>query len=58
MWDNAMKTLLKLLVFASGLSAAPAAFAGLIVSAPIDVIGNLQLAQFTGLGYGTNTYKD
>ena len=30
----------------------------LVVSAPVDVIGNLSLSQFTTLGYGTNTYKD
>jgi hypothetical protein len=53
-----VKTILKLFVFAAGLLAAPAAFAGLVVSAPVDVIGNLSLSQFTGLGYGTNTYKD
>jgi PEP-CTERM motif len=53
-----MKTFLKLSAFASALLAAPAALAGLIVSAPADVIGNLSAAQFTALGYGTNTYKD
>ncbi len=49
---------LRLLAAAAALLPAPAAFAGLVVGAPIDVIGNLSLAQFTGLGYGTNTYKD
>lgn len=55
-----MKTInaAKLFAFGSALLPAPAAFAGLIVSAPVDVIGNLPAAQFTGLGYGTNTYKD
>src|SRR5260370_25136818 len=53
-----MKTIFKLLAFAPSLLAAPAAFAGLVVSAPVDVIGNLWLSQFTTLGYGTNTYKD
>lgn len=53
-----MKRIFKLFAFASGLLAAPAAFAGLIVSAPVDVIGNLPLAQFTADGYGTNSYKD
>src|SRR5260370_35240008 len=53
-----MKTIFKLLAFAPSLLAAPAAFAGLVVSAPVDVIGNLSLSQFTTLGYGTNTYKD
>ena|SRR5215469_17046456 len=48
----------KLFAFGSALLPAPAAFAGLIVSAPVDVIGNLPAAQFAGLGYGTNTYKD
>jgi hypothetical protein len=53
-----MKTKFKLFAFAASLLFAPAAFAGLIVSAPVDVIGNLSLSQFTTLGYGTNTYKD
>jgi hypothetical protein len=53
-----MRTILKLSAFAFGLLAAPPAFAGLVVSAPVDVIGNLSLSQFTSLGYGTNTYKD
>jgi hypothetical protein len=38
--------------------AAPAAVAGLIVSAPVDVIGNLPAARFTMAGYGTRAYKD
>jgi hypothetical protein len=49
---------LRLFAIAPGLLVAPAAFAGLIVSAPVDVIGNLPAATFTSLGYGTNTYKD
>jgi PEP-CTERM motif len=53
-----MKTIIKLFAFAPGLLAAQAAFAGLVVSAPVDIIGNLPPAQFTGFGYGTNTYKD
>ena len=55
-----MKTInaANLFAFGSALLPAPAAFAGLIVSAPVDVIGNLPAAQFTGLGYGTNAYKD
>jgi len=53
-----MKAIFKLFAFASGLLAAPAAIAGIVVSAPVDVIGNLPLAQFTADGYGTNTYKD
>src|SRR5437667_10693046 len=52
------KTYFKLLAFAPRLLAAPAAVAGIIVSAPVDVIGNLPLAQFTADGYATNTYKD
>lgn len=48
----------KLLAFAPGLLVAPAAIAGIVVSAPVDVIGNLPLAQFTSNGYGTNSYKD
>jgi hypothetical protein len=59
-WEGKMKTIrpLSFLAAAMALLPAPAAFAGLVVGAPIDVIGNLSLAQFTGLGYGTNTYKD
>src|ERR1700693_2401850 len=56
--EQEMKTIVKLLAFAPSLLAAPAAFAGLVVSAPVGVIGNLSLSQFTTLGYGTNTYKD
>jgi len=53
-----MKTHFKLFAFAPGLFAAMPAVAGIVVSAPVDVIGNLPLAQFTADGYGTNTYKD
>jgi hypothetical protein len=45
-------------VLASGLFAAQAALAGLILGAPVDVIGNIPVASFTSLGYGTNAYKD
>jgi hypothetical protein len=38
--------------------AAPAAFAELSISTPVDVIGNLGVADFTGNGYGTRSYKD
>ena len=50
--------ILRAMVFITGLSAPTAAISGILVSAPIDVIGNLPVAQFTSLGYGTNTYKD
>src|SRR5262245_13969906 len=50
--------LLKLLAVAPGLLAAPATFADLLVSAPIDLIGTLPVATFTGLGYATRLYKD
>jgi hypothetical protein len=53
-----MKTHFKLFAFAPGLFAAMPAVAGIVVSTPVDVIGNLPLAQFTTDGYGTNTYKD
>lgn len=53
-----MKTKIESFAFVASLLFAQEAFAGLIVSAPVDVIGNLSLAQFTTLGYGTNTYKD
>ena len=49
---------LRLFAIAAGLLVAPAAFAGLIVSAPVDVIGNLPVARFTMAGYGTRAYKD
>jgi hypothetical protein len=48
----------RLFVLAAGLLGAPAAVAGLIVSAPVDVIGNLPAARFTMAGYGTRAYKD
>jgi hypothetical protein len=55
-----MKTIrpLSLVAVVVALLPAPAALAGLVVGAPIDIIGNLPLADFTGNGYGTNTYKD
>jgi PEP-CTERM motif len=56
---DSMKSLLVFrLVLASGVLVAPAAHAGLIVSAPVDVIGNLPAARFTMAGYGTRPYKD
>src|SRR5215470_15124839 len=56
--QRAMKTNITLLAFAASLLCAPAAFAGLIVSAPVDVVGNLPAATFIADRYGTNTYKD
>lgn len=55
-----MKTIhpVSLLAAVAILLPAPAAVAGLVVGAPVDVIGNLSPAQFTSLGYGTNSYKD
>jgi len=53
-----MKTHLKLLALAPGLLAAPAAVAGIIVSQPVDVVGNLPLATFTGNNFATQSYKD
>jgi len=50
--------LFRLFVLTGGVLVAPAAFAGLIVSAPVDVIGNLPAARFTMAGYGTRAYKD
>jgi len=32
--------------------------AGVLLNAAVDVIGNIPVAQFTGFGYGTNSYKD
>ena len=48
----------KSFVLAAGALVAPAASAGLIVSAPVDVIGKLPAARFTMAGYGTRPYKD
>jgi hypothetical protein len=55
-----MKTIhiLRLSALAAGLLAPATAFAGLIVSAPIDVVGNLPLAQFVGDNFATQAYKD
>ena len=50
--------ILRLSVFGAALLAAPAAIAGLIVSAPIDVVGNLPLATFIGDNFATQKYKD
>jgi hypothetical protein len=36
----------------------PTAFAGLILTIPIDVIGSLPASTFSAKGYGTNNYKD
>ena len=41
-----------------GMAPASEAFASLIVSPPVDVIGNLPLSEFSGSGYGTRAYKD
>ncbi len=48
----------RLSVLAAGLLAAPAATAGLIVSAPVDVVGNLPTATFIGDHFATQSYKD
>src|SRR5947209_19719719 len=53
-----MKRLFKLLALVPGLLAAPAAVADVIVSAPIDVVGNLSLTDFMNNNYGGRTYKD
>ena len=53
-----MKTYFKLLAFAPGLFATVPAVAGIIVSAPVDVVGNLPLATFTGNNFATQSYKD
>src|SRR4030095_536338 len=53
-----MNYVIRLFTLAAGLLTASAAFATLIISQPIDVIGNMPLAQFTGNGYGTRSYKD
>jgi hypothetical protein len=47
-----------ILMAALGTLPASEALASLIVSAPVDVIGNLPLSEFTGSGYATRTYKD
>ena len=45
-------------VLGMGLLTAPAAFADLIVGAPIDVVGNLPVATFVGDHFATQSYKD
>jgi hypothetical protein len=47
-----------LLVLLAGLLVAPAAFADLIVNTPIDVLGNVSLADFTTNNYAGQTWKD
>src|SRR4029453_18487158 len=53
-----IQRVVQVLAIGIGLLAPSAAFGGLVVNTPIDVIGNLSVAQFTGFGYGTSTYKD
>ena len=53
-----MKTQFELLTFVPGLLAAMPAVAGILVSAPIDVVGNVPLADFTTNNYAGQTYKD
>ena len=55
---NVLRLLALVFAFAPGLLGAQAAFAGLVVSAPIDVIGNLPAATFIADRYGTISYKD
>ena len=50
--------ILRLSVFGAGWLAARSAIAGLIVSPPIDVVGNLPLATFIGDNFATQKYKD
>ena len=50
--------ILRFSVFGTASLAAPAAIASLIVSAPIDVVGNLPLATFIGDNFATQKYKD
>jgi hypothetical protein len=53
------RTSLLLLALAVGMFAAPPAFADvLIVNSPVDVVGNLPGAQFTGDHFATQAYKD
>ena len=53
-----MINILRFAVFGTASLAAPAAIASLIVSAPIDVVGNLPLATFIGDNFSTQKYKD
>jgi len=53
-----MRTNFNVFAFAASLLFAPAAVAGLIVNAPIDVVGHLPLATFTGNNFATQSYKD
>jgi hypothetical protein len=45
-------------VAAAALLGAPHAMADLIVSAPVDVVGNLPIATFIGDNFATQSYKD
>jgi len=53
-----IQRVVQVLAIGTGLFVSSAAFGGLLVNTPFDVIGNLPVAEFTGFGYGTNTYKD
>ena len=53
-----IQRVVQVLVIATGLLVSSAAFGGVLLNTPIDVIGNLSPASFTSNGYGTNTYKD
>lgn len=53
-----LRWLINVLVLGASSLASSAALAGLLVNAPIDVIGNLSATAFTSNGYGTNAYKD
>ena len=56
--DTHMEKLFRILALSAGLLAAPAAVADVIVSAPIDVVGNVSLTDFNSHNYGGQTYKD
>src|ERR1700730_15705816 len=53
-----MKTYFRLFAFAPGLFAAMPAVAGIVVSAPVDVIGHLTQTDFSNNNYGGQAYKD
>jgi hypothetical protein len=44
--------------FVASVLFAPAAFAGLVVGTPVDVVGHMPLATFVGDNFATQSYKD
>src|SRR5438045_2219673 len=58
MGNQGMKINASVSTFAASLLFAPAAVAGIVVSAPVDVVGHLPLATFIGDNFANQSYKD